>query len=434
MNKLLLGAVAITALGAIFTQPASATTFKVEHSFCTKADCTDGSQPFGTPVADASGNYYGGLSQGGKFGHGAIYQAVLQSGAWHVTDIHNFCAHANCTDGAQPQGPLIIDTDGNLYGMTAMGGTHSGGLVFEISHTGGKWVYHVLHDFCAKTNCADGGTPEFAGLAYQGQASGVLYDGRSPLYGTTGLGGSAGAGTVYSLTPNGKSWTEKVIYSFCAETNCTDGGEPYSGVMVDGHGNLFGTAALAGESTGSDSCCGSVYELSPKGTGFKFTQLHMFCSDIVGGICQDGRAPLSPPIMDADGTLYGTAFGGGSQDFGVVYKLVPNGAHYKLTVLHNFCSVGSMCSDGGIPYVGALTMDAAGALYGTTLAGGAAEDGVLFKLSGRDLTKFSNLVVFKGANGGGPATGVVLDKSGALFGTATGGGKDSDGVFFRVDP
>src|ERR1700749_712366 len=115
MNKLLLGAVAITALGAIFTQPASATTFKVEHSFCAKADCTDGSQPFGTPVADASGNYYGGLSQGGKFGHGAIYQAVLQSGAWHVTDIHNFCAHANCTDGAQPQGPLIVDTDGNLY-------------------------------------------------------------------------------------------------------------------------------------------------------------------------------------------------------------------------------------------------------------------------------------------------------------------------------
>src|SRR6202012_416974 len=106
--------------------------------------------------------------------------------------------------------------------------------------------YKVLHKFCSAASCADGENPEYMALTYQGAASGEVYDGTSPLYGTTHLGGSSGFGVAFSLTPSGAKWKEKVIYDFCSQTSCADGYEPESGLTMDASGNLFGTTSGGG--------------------------------------------------------------------------------------------------------------------------------------------------------------------------------------------
>lgn len=434
MLKFALSMIACAAAVAVAgIAPAHAATFKVNHNFCVKADCTDGSTPIGAPVADASGIYYGVTNVGGINKVGTIFKAEFQSGDWHFTRIHSFCAKTDCTDGANPAAGLVIDTHGNLFGTTSQGGANAGGTMFELSRNGGKWTYRVLYSFCSATNCVDGKQPLFGGLSYQGQASGTPYDGTTPLFGVTLEGGNVGAGVVFALTPKGKNWNEKAIYSFCSLVNCSDGGVPYAGVLVDGNGNLFGGAGLGGASADSDMCCGTLYELSPHGTNWKYTTLHVFCSDKVGDICTDGRIPFAAPIMDAEGNLYGTTIFGGAGDMGVAYKLVPNGVRSKFTVLHNFCAK-TNCADGAAPYAGPLVMDAAGTLYGTTSAGGSADAGLVFSLGGAKLTTFKILNVFKGGNGSQPYTGLTLDPSGTLYGLATGGGKHIGGVFYSVMP
>src|SRR5262249_16473829 len=133
----------------------------------------------------------------------------------------------------------------------------------------GKRTFTVLHHFCVRTNCADGGGPQFDGLTYKGQASGAPYDGRSPLYGTGFVGGSGNLGVVYELKPpaSGKSeWQEKVLYNFCTQTgaarrdsagrpgavspsgSCADGNLPARGLLLDSAGNLYGTTQAGGAS------------------------------------------------------------------------------------------------------------------------------------------------------------------------------------------
>src|ERR1035441_7480755 len=130
----------------------------------------------------------------------------------------------NGQDGRLPQAGLIFDAAGNLYGTTEGGGTGSNcgafgcGTVFELTPAaGGGWTETVLHNF--NNNGTDGDGP-YAGL---------IFDAAGNLYGTTTTGGAYVGGTVFELTPNGSGgWTEKVLYSFCSQTNCTDGVSPRS--------------------------------------------------------------------------------------------------------------------------------------------------------------------------------------------------------------
>jgi uncharacterized repeat protein (TIGR03803 family) len=425
MQKLHIIAAAGLACGLAFAQPAAAVTYKVDYSFCTQTNCTDGHFPASTPVADANGNWYATTQVGGTYDKGTIFR-VDATGKFTV--LHSFCAKTNCTDGAYPLGGLIIGTDGSLYGMTTQGGAGNAGIVYKLMPNGSKWTFQLLYRFCNKTNCTDGKTPNYAALTYQGASSGVAYDGTSPLFGTTQYGGAHNLGTAFSVMPVSGVWREQVLYSFCSLTSCADGYEPRAGMTVDGSGNIFGFAANGG----MNSDAGVVYELIPRGTRYREFVLYNFCKQAA---CADGKDPVTAPIVVGT-TLYGTTAIGGAQNQGTVFKLALHGVNSILTTLHSFCSE-TNCTDGAQPFgdVG-LTMSASGDLYGTTETGGDHGGGLIYMLGGSMHDQFAKVYSFDNTmfDGAGPRAGLALGSSGALYGTDALGGAHGGGTIYHLTP
>jgi uncharacterized repeat protein (TIGR03803 family) len=197
-----------------------------------------------------------------------------------------------------------------------------------------------------------------------------------------------------------------------------DGEDPYSGVLRDKAGNLYGTTQYGGAKGGF----GTVYKLTAKG---KLTLLHSFAGT------PDGVNPFAGLLMDAAGNLYGTTYYGGTNGgFGTVFKLTPKG---KLTLLHSFAGM----PDGQNPYA-RLIRDSAGNLYGTTFYGGTSGYGAVFKLD--TVGKLTILHSFSGSTDGAhPIAGLILDKAGSLYGTTSDGGDlncgfSGCGTVFKVTP
>jgi len=257
-------------------------------------------------------------------------------------------------------------------------------------------------------------------------------DGAGNLYGTTREGGANKGGVVFQLAPSGTGWSETVLYSFCSQSNCTDGANPAAGLIMDGAGNLYGTTIFGG--TGSPAN-GTVFMLTPDPTGTVWTEtvLYLFCSQTN---CADGANPRAGLIMDATGNLYGTTQGGGGHGSGVVFELTPDptGTVWTETVLYSFCSQTPNCADGSGPVAG-LIMDAAGNLYGTTFRGGNGADifgnGVVFELTPDPTgTVWTETVLYSFcsqtncADGNLPLAGLIMDAAGNLYGTTSVGGSN----------
>jgi uncharacterized repeat protein (TIGR03803 family) len=245
-------------------------------------------------------------------------------------------------------------------------------------------TFEMLHSF---TDRPDGSEP----------FSSLLRDKAGRLYGTTYLGGTAGAGTVFVVDETG---TETVLHSF---TGGADGGFPLAGLVQDTAGNLYGTTR-----SGGDFGNGTVFRLK----GHKETVLHSFTVE------PDGAEPAGGLLRDKAGNLYGTTIRGGAFASGIVFKVDRDGAE---TVLYNFCSQGN-CMDGANPSAG-LIRDASGNLYGTTVSGGTSVlgSGTVFKLDTDGVE--SVLYSFSGgADGGTPQSGLVRDAAGNLYGTTSFGG------------
>ena len=397
--------------------------YQVLHSFCAGGypACTDGDEPNGGLIRDAAGNLYGTTTEGGANGGGGTVFKLDNTG--NETVLYSFCADSNCTDGAFPLFiTLTQDTAGNLYGTTSGGGANSfsGGTVFMVDPTGHETV---LYSFCSVAGCADGQTPY----------GGVIRDAGGNLYGTTAAGGNpntlcsnesfSGCGTVFKLDPTGH---ETVLYSFCSVAECADGYWPGAGLILDASGNLFGTTILGG-ANGQ----GTVFKLDSTGN---YTVLYSFCS---AALCADGGQP-GGLIQDAVGNLYGMAsdFGAGN-DGGTVFKLAPpaqpSGA-WTLTVLYSFCSAAN-CADGDRPFVASLTQDAADNLYGTTTYGGssASGGGIVFKLAPpiepggawAESVLYNFCSASGCSDGENPQAGLVQDAAGNLYGTTEYGGNPS---------
>jgi uncharacterized repeat protein (TIGR03803 family) len=400
-------------LGAAYAQ-----TETVLYSFCApQANCADGERPEAGLIFDLKGNLYGTTYSGGDHdycgnnrgaGCGVVFKLTPEG---KETVLYSFCAQTNCTDGAGPAAGLIFDQRGNLYGTTDAGGAYGYGVVFKLTPKGKETV---LYSFCAQGgySCTDGANPYF----------GAVLDQKGNLYGTTYGGGAYDSGVVFKLTPEGK---ETVLYSFCAQTNCTDGENPAGGLVFDHEGNLYGTTLSGGAHT-PGTFGGVVFKLSPKG---KETVLYSFCAQ---SNCADGAQPYAAPIFDRKGNLYGTTYFGGA-NVGVVFKLTPNGEE---TVLHTFCTQNN-CTDGAYPYAG-LLFDQKGNLYGTTSAGGAPRyAGVVFKLTpeGEETVLYSFCWHINCTDGAAPLTGLVLDRKGNLYGTTvSGGASEYEGVVFKLSP
>src|SRR5664279_3943944 len=328
-----------------------AQTYKVLHTF----NYTDGSQPIAPLVFDPQGNLYGTTFSGGLSGYGTVFELSPNSdGTWSESIIHAF---TNGRDGAGPNGGVVLANGNEMYGVAEGGATHLG-LVFSLDHISAtNWHELVLHPF---TGGADGEYPggpltlDSSGNLYgvTGGGSfgngtvfkltpnpgssgwtksllytfnrpdgtpdgGLIFDAAGNIYGTCHEDGTYGWGTVYKLTQNPDgSWTETALHEFQGYHN-GDGQYPNPALVMDAHGNLYGTTAEGG--SGCDPLgCGTIFKLTPLPDGqWLETILHEFTDG------NDGGEPLAGLISDRAGNLYGVAYTGGANDSGVVFELTP---------------------------------------------------------------------------------------------------------------
>jgi uncharacterized repeat protein (TIGR03803 family) len=335
----------------------------VLYSFCAASgtSCPDGKHPGAGLIIGPTGHLYGTTIDGGAYdtgagGGGTVFELTPNAARtkWRQVVLYSFCRQDGCRDGAFPLAGLVMDAAGRLYGTTFAGGARGGGTVFELvpNRTGTNWSPRVLHSFCTVggKRCFDGKNPQ----------AGVIVDAAGHLYGTTMAGGAHAFGTVFELAPDATRtrWTQVVLYSFCAQHDCSDGAEPVAGLIRDAGGRLHGTTRGGGLSG-----LGTVFELVPAAATTTESVLLSFGPD--------GAGPLGL-IRDAAGHLYGTTGSGGAEGWGTAFELIPNADQtaWSENVLYSFCTQDvPNCTDGARPAAG-LIRDAAGHLYGTTAAGG----------------------------------------------------------------
>jgi uncharacterized repeat protein (TIGR03803 family) len=323
----------------------------------------DGCTPSGGLIADPSGVLYGTTSSGGANNGGTVFALTPPAAGgkdWLETILYSF------TDYATPNGSLIRDANGVLYGATGRGGATDNGAVFALAPPGKgqtNWTETTLYSFQGGANDVD--------LIPTGP---LVKDASGALYGTTYYGGGTscqngqGCGTVFKVTPPAAgqtTWTETLLWSF---SGGADGGNPDAGLDLDKTGALYGTTTFGNPGY-------VVFKLSPPAAGqtaWTLSTLHTFEGS------PDGTAPYGRLIFDAQGNLYDTTVGGGN-GFGTVFKLTPpaNGqTSWTETILYGFMGG----SDGRYPYSG-LVRDAAKNLFGTTSEGGAHGWGTVFEVT-----------------------------------------------------
>lgn len=340
----------------------------------------DGRYPLGNLYFDRQGNAYGTTYEGGAAcGCGTVYELSPSNGGWKETVLYRFDYDKNHKDGVAPLSGLVADAAGNLYGATqdgGLGGLGGGGTVFELSkNPDGYWVEHVLYNFSSQgTNgylvyaplvidsqgnlygtTDAGGTGEFCsgttgcGIVFElslgangiwteqtiynfqppsdadRSQSGMVMDSAGNLYGVTLYGGSLncsglGCGAVFELSPNPSGgWTESVIHSFGVTTG--DGTQPLGKLAIDAAGNLYGATEYGGTYN-----WGSVYELAPSADG-SWTETQLFSFNNYGGV-----VPNSGLAVDSAGNLYGATITGGNRTgacnqglsgCGIIYEVQP---------------------------------------------------------------------------------------------------------------
>jgi len=297
----------------------------------------------------------------------------------------------------------------------------------------------TLHTFCPLgAPCSDGSNPDGSNPVWGGLVQGT--DGA--FYGTTQNGGKNSYGTVFKITSTGSPTT---LYSFCKELNCTDGSNPYGGLVQGSDGNFYGTTSIGGAFSASPgSGYGTVFRITPTGT---LTTIYSFQPN-----CSDGCNPFATLVQGADGNFYGTASQGGVSVFntnawGTVFRITPpppdSSALGTLTTIYNFCSQPN-CADGGTP--GApLVLGSDGNFYGTTSNAGANnQGGTVFKLTppppdssalGTLTTLYSFCFQSGCTDGKSPTYSALVQASdGNFYGTTIDGGTNSNGTIFKVIP
>lgn len=395
----------IVVLFIVFTaQSAQAQTFTVIHNFTAGRD---GSDPMAGLTTDGE-NFYGTTSSGGKYGYGTVFKLVQKGSAWIFTPLYSF---AGGYDGANPYARVTLGPDGNLYGTTFYGGggsCHSCGTVFQLRPPPtppsalAPWNETVLHRFTGRDGENPGGD--------------LIFDQSGSIYGTTANGGDGRYGTVYKLTPSDGVWTETVLHSFQGP----DGAYPYSGVVFDESGSLYGVTY-----SGDPYTYGTVYELSPSGSSWTQQTLYGFSDTNEGG------NPYGGLVIDPLGNLYGTTSGFGVGGDGTAFELTPARGGWTFTTLYAFPGLGLY----GGP-LDKLVMDAAGNLYGTTQGGGPYGAGRVFKLTlspgGWTYTSLHDFT--GGSDGGDQFGGLVFGANGNIYGATLYGGTYGYGVVWEITP
>jgi uncharacterized repeat protein (TIGR03803 family) len=384
---------------------AAAQTEEILHNFNGPFEA-GGIYPNGGLIMDSAGNLYGTTANDSDdcsdSGCGTVFELVLGAdGDYTEKVLHTFSGSGKNAWG--PEAGVVMDASGNLYGTTVFGGSSGSGAAFKLTLIDGVWKQTVIHNFAAYES--DGNQP----------VAGVTLDSAGNVYGTTENGGSDHAGTIFEISPNGSGgYTQKTIHSF----KQSDGGYPMGNVIIDSVGNLYTLTGIGG-TIGE----GTLVELSPKtGGGWTETVLYNF-SDIPGPYL----------TVDASGNFYGIA-GGGNNNQGVIWKISPTAeGTYTEQVLYDICTE-TACAIGTGPVN--VVLDAAGNIYGTNYAGGAYTYGTAFELSPSVGGGYTATVLHNFGNGtdGEQPDGRLLLSGGVLYGATTYGGKHGGGTIFQVTP
>jgi uncharacterized repeat protein (TIGR03803 family) len=291
-------------------------------------------------IQATNGNFYGTTALGGDFsncsfyGCGTIFE-LTAGGAF--TTLYSFCAQPNCADGDGPFSGVIQASDGNFYGTTYGGGALGDGTVFEMTQTG---TLTTLNSFAGTNGLGPGGIVQAIDDNFYGT---TLYGGAGSAYGLSGNG------TVFEITPGGAL---TMLYSFCSQTNCTDGGGPTT-LFQAADGNFYGTT-LYGGAYGN----GTIFKITAAGA---LTTIYSFCAE---HSCTDGKEPTGV-MQAADGNLYGTTLHGGGSGVGTIFEIIAG----KLTTIHKFAGSAGKYPDGANPFAGVMQASD-GSFYGTTAYGG----------------------------------------------------------------
>jgi uncharacterized repeat protein (TIGR03803 family) len=348
---------------------------------------------------------------------------------------------------------VAFDSSGNLYGVTGYGGGDGSGAIFEMSPAGGgTWSAPVVLLDVA-------GRPE----------SPLFVDASRNIFTTATFLGPGLEGGVYELSHGGGGWTQEVLYEFL---RTKDARSPWSNVVFDSSGNLYGTAQFGPTHPG----IGAVYELSPTESGEWKESLpyvggpaygvapewvavtpsgNLYVATLYGGAHQGGvvfqltpsAEGWTPSVMyafpagsspccltlDASGDVYGTTFTGGLYGAGTVFRLKKTASGgWGLQTLHSFGSG----SDGNQPAFSVPVFDSAGNLYGTTFYGGSDGIGVVYKLSPGSGANWTETILHNfmndGVDGNTPMGGVAFGSDGNLYGTTVYGGLNGDGVVYEL--
>jgi len=346
------------------------------------------------------GFLYGTFKNGGKKWEGAVFKMQPDGTGFEV--LHHFTGYRAGEDGSWPVG-LIEGTDGNLYGVTQLGGppvgqlhVSGGGTIFRVSKEGSN--YAVLHRFAGGA----GGIEPWGGLAQGGDGT---------LYGTTLEGGKHEGGTVFKLKSDGSAFA--IIHHFAGGDD--DGARPMAELTIGCDGVLYGATDSGGKTSGRN---GTVFRMNSDGSEFKV--LHHFPSGK-----DDGRMPRGRLIEAHDGILYGTTQSGGEHDGGTVFRIKKDGSGYR--VMHEFNSDADGMGPNG------LALRADGTLFGTTEHRGIHGHGTLFSLNIKG-TGFAVLHPFgvdqnEGAN---PSGELLLTSDGTLLGMTMRSQPENSATFFNV--
>jgi uncharacterized repeat protein (TIGR03803 family) len=335
---------------------------------------TNGAGPYASMVQATDGNFYGAAGLATSKGGSEIFR-VTPTG--EISTVYSFCSLPNCADG---QGPLtpILGSDGNLYGVTSS-------TVFKLTLDGKLTTLHTFH--CLGSSCPEGALP-----------MGIVEASDGNFYGTTNEGGTGAPfpdGTLFRISPSGQF---KVLYSFCSQTNCTDGGSPLAPPIQGRDGNFYGTGFDGGTSGG-----GVLYQLTPAGA---YKVLENFCYD--GLNCHNNGWPTRL-VQDAKGNFFGTTAWAGSYNSGSVFEFTPT---KRLILLHNFVYSGqedaatgaTLANDGNLYGVAANNnwddQNGYGSIFEVTPAGGFTPFDSFYNLNGANAaTYLQNGPLLQGTDG-----------------------------------
>lgn len=453
-----LSSLAFLIAASFFSYSMAAQTETVLHVF--QGAPNDGIEPAGGVVFDAQGNLYGATTYGGNGGVlciggscGTVYQLIppaKQGRAWTENILYNFTGVTH-QDGQLPSGGPIIDAGGNLYGVTAYGGTGGcvvvGGLagcgtVYEVappSAPGGEWTKTTIYSF---QGGADGYLP----------IGNLTFDSAGNLYGATSYGGGFGScnapfyqncGTVFELNPpkvKDGVWTERVLYAFkgyagdVSADGGGDGANPNGGLVIDRKGNIYGTTAIGGFLGGCVAAigkgCGTLFELrrsSSQGVWIE-TILHRFTN-----YPDDGAGPLGGVVADAKGNLYGSTEGGGAHQLGAIFLVTAPASPDEAWSESVLFSMG-LPPGGDTPMAGFTLKD--GSLFGAMSGGGDYFAGTILRFetgSDASMPTYTVLTDFPTGNQAAqPESVLTFDKGGTLYGTTLSYNHQTSGAVFSI--